>query len=72
MLEALLNNNFDDYAAIRNDPDLAALRGPELEALLNRCVGWQWSGGITAGAPPAGGASDGLHGSGVSSPWQLW
>lgn len=36
VLEALLDNNFEDYAAIRSDPDLAALRGPELEALLSK------------------------------------
>ena len=33
-LQALLDNNFDDYAAIRSDPDLAPLRGPELDKLL--------------------------------------
>ena len=34
VLEALLDNNFDDLAAIRGDPDLASLRGPELEQML--------------------------------------
>jgi hypothetical protein len=36
VLEALLDNSFDDYAAIRTDPDLALLRGPELDQLLSK------------------------------------
>jgi hypothetical protein len=36
VVEALLDNDFDDYAAIRSDPDLAPVRGPELEALLSK------------------------------------
>ena len=36
VVEALLDNDFDDYAAIRSDPDLASIRGPELEALLSK------------------------------------
>ena len=34
VLEALLDNNFEDTAAIRGDPDLAPLRGPDLDKLL--------------------------------------
>jgi hypothetical protein len=36
VLDALLDNSFDDYAAIRTDPDLASLRGPELDQLLSK------------------------------------
>lgn len=42
VLEALLDNNFADYAAIRADPDLAPLRGPELDKLLARCAAAGW------------------------------
>ncbi len=34
VLEALLDNDFDDFNGIRTDPDLASLRGPELDSLL--------------------------------------
>ena len=34
VLEALLENNFTAYQALRTDPDLAPLRGPELDKLL--------------------------------------
>ena len=36
VLEALLDNNFTDFAAIRADPDLAPLRGPDLDKLLSK------------------------------------
>ena len=36
VLEALLENNFEDAAAIRSDPDLASLRGAELDKLLSK------------------------------------
>ena len=35
-LEALLDNGWDDAAAIRGDPDLAPARGPQMEQLLTR------------------------------------
>lgn len=34
--QALLENNFEDYASIRSDPDLAPVRGPELDKLLSK------------------------------------
>ena len=34
VLEALLDAGFDQYDAVRQDPDLAPLRGPELEKLI--------------------------------------
>lgn len=34
MLEALLDNGFEDVRTIRADPDLAPLAGPELDKLL--------------------------------------
>lgn len=37
-LEAALDNNFEDYAGIRGDPDLAPIRGAELDKLLSRYV----------------------------------
>lgn len=33
-IEGIVENGFDDYDTIRNDPDLQLLRGPELETLL--------------------------------------
>ena len=33
-LEAVLDNGFDDYQTIKGDPDLTAVRGPELDRLL--------------------------------------
>lgn len=33
-LDALLDSGFDNLQALRQDPDLAAVRGPELEKLL--------------------------------------
>ncbi|KAI7841388.1 hypothetical protein COHA_005006 [Chlorella ohadii] len=39
VLEALLENNFEDYASIRSDPDLAPVRGPELDKLLSKYDG---------------------------------
>lgn len=33
-LEGIIEQGFNDYETIRNDPDLQSLRGPELEALL--------------------------------------
>ena len=34
VLEALVDNGFDSFQAIRTDPDLAPVRGPELDKLL--------------------------------------
>ncbi|KAL4420136.1 hypothetical protein ABPG77_010352 [Micractinium sp. CCAP 211/92] len=36
VLEALLDNGFEDVRTIRSDPDLAPLRGPELDSLLSK------------------------------------
>lgn len=36
VLEALLENNFDDYNTIKTDPDLASLRGSELDKLISK------------------------------------
>jgi len=36
VLEALLDNNFEQVATIRQDPDLASLRGAELDKLLSK------------------------------------
>lgn len=38
-LEGLLENGFEDYEGMRRDPDLAPLRGPQLDALLNKYDG---------------------------------
>lgn len=35
-IEALLENNFDEFQTIRTDPDLAPLRGGELDKLLGK------------------------------------
>lgn len=34
--EALMDNGFEDVQTIRSDPDLAPLRGPELDKLLSK------------------------------------
>jgi hypothetical protein len=34
-VEALLDNDFDDFNALRYDPDLSSLQGPQLEKLIN-------------------------------------
>ena len=36
--QACLEAGFADFATLRQDPDLAPLRGPELEKLLSRCA----------------------------------
>ena len=36
VLEALLDNEFDQVATIRSDADLAPLRGPDLDKLLSK------------------------------------
>ncbi|KAL4458694.1 hypothetical protein ABPG75_013559 [Micractinium tetrahymenae] len=36
VLEALLDNGFEDVQTVRSDPDLASLRGPELDKLLSK------------------------------------
>lgn len=33
-VEALVDNNFEDFNAIRTDPDLGSLRGAELDKIL--------------------------------------
>ena len=35
-LEALLDSGFEDYNAIRSDPDLASARGGELDKLVSK------------------------------------
>mmetsp|Transcript_28679 Transcript_28679/g.80745 ORF Transcript_28679/g.80745 Transcript_28679/m.80745 type:complete len:218 (-) Transcript_28679:201-854(-) len=35
-VQGVLENEFDDFKALRTDPDLAALQGPELEALIGK------------------------------------
>jgi hypothetical protein len=38
-LDAAMENGFDDFAALRADPDLEPLRGPELDKLLGKYDG---------------------------------
>ena len=38
ILESLLEDGFQGIAAVRDDPDIAPLRGSELDALLSKCA----------------------------------
>lgn len=35
-IDGLLDSGFDDFQTLRTDPDMAALRGPELDALVGK------------------------------------
>lgn len=37
-LEGAFEAGLSDYEAVRSDPDLDAVRGPELDKLLSKCV----------------------------------
>lgn len=37
-MEGAFEAGLSDYAAVRSDPDLDAVRGPELDKLMSKCV----------------------------------
>lgn len=66
-VEALLDNNFDDFNALRIDPDLSSLQGLQLEELINQS---------TTSTNPIlgifGGGQKKESGSNNDKPWLQW
>lgn len=68
-LEAVLENGFEDYATIRSDPDLAPLRGRDLDGLLGK---YDNPVAKLKKILPGGGNKQAEGGGGLNKPWLLW